>query len=41
MHLHLESYKGLVHMLLFLVVLFRIHVIDRKISLLERNTISK
>ncbi|MGB2706183.1 MAG: hypothetical protein WBC74_04950 [Candidatus Omnitrophota bacterium] len=40
-HLHLENAKGLIHMAIFLVVLFKIHVIDRKLSLLEKTVTNK
>ncbi|GEM_PF-2582969 len=40
-HLHPEHAKGLIHMLIFLAVLFKVHVIDRKISMLEKTVINK
>jgi hypothetical protein len=42
MQLHLdnvqfENIKGLFHMALILVVLFKVHVIDKKLRLLEKT----
>jgi len=37
LHLDLENYKGMFHILMVFVVLFKIHVIDRKLSLLEKS----
>ena len=36
-HLHLENFKGMLHMAIFFVVLFKIHVIDKKLGMLERK----
>lgn len=40
-HLHLENAKGIFHLAIFLAVLFKIHVIDRKLSLLEKTLTNK
>ncbi len=40
-HLHLESAKGLIHMVVFLAILFKIHVIDKKLCLLEKTVTNK
>ena len=40
-HLHLENYKGMAHMVIFLVVLFKIHVIDNKLHSLEKKFVNK
>ena len=40
-HFHLESAKGVFHMAIFLAILFKIHVIDRKLSLLEKTVTNK
>lgn len=42
MNMHLiENYKGIIHMAMFLVVLFKVHVIDQKLNLLEKKFINK
>lgn len=40
-HLDLENYKGIMHMVMFLIVLFKVHVIDKKLNLLERRFVNK
>ena len=37
MDMHIENYKGVFHMAVFLVVLIKVHMIDRKLSLLEKK----
>jgi len=39
--MQLESYKGVFHMAMVLVVLFKIHVIDRKLTSLEKKFVNK
>ena len=39
--MHIEHYKGIFHILAVLIVLFKIHVIDRKLGLLEKRFINK
>lgn len=41
MQVHLESYKGMFHMAVFFVVLFKVHVIDKKLSMLEKEITHK
>lgn len=39
--MHIENYKGLLHMIVLFVVIFKIHVIDRKLDLLEKRFTDK
>lgn len=39
--MHLENYKSVFHMAIFLIVLLKVHVIDRKLSLLENRFVNK
>jgi len=41
LHLEPENYKGIFHILVVLVVLFNVHVIDRKLALLEKKLTNK
>jgi len=38
MDMHIENYKGIFHMAVFLAVLIKVHMIDRKLSVLEKRT---
>ena len=35
--MHLEHYKGVFHMVVFLVVMLKIHLIDKKLCFLEKR----
>jgi hypothetical protein len=37
MELHLGHYKNLMHMAVFFVVMLKIHIIDKKLRLLEKR----
>jgi len=39
--MHLEHYKGVFHMVVFLIVLAKIHLIDKKLCLLEKRFTAK
>ena len=39
--MHIEHYKGVLHMVLFLIVLVKIRFVDKKLSLLEKRFVSK
>ena len=39
--MHIEYYKSVMHMALFLIVLVKIHFVDKKLSLLEKRFIGK
>ena len=40
-HVHFENYKGAFHMLIFVVALFRVYVIDRRLCFLEKKLKNK
>lgn len=40
MELHLENFKGIAHMLIFFVVMLKVHMIDKKLRLLEKKFIT-
>jgi len=39
--MHIEHYKSIMHMALFLIALVKIHFVDKKLSLLEKRFIVK
>ena len=41
MHFEPGSYKGIIHILMICVALFQVHVIDRKLALLEKRLNNK
>jgi len=41
MHEHIWQYKGLIHMVLFLMIIIKVYLIDKKLSLLEKTITHK
>ena len=39
--MHIENCKSIIHVAMVLMVLFKIHVIDRKLGLLEKRFVHK
>ena len=39
--MHIEHYKGVIHMAMLLIVMVKIHFVDKKLSLLEKRFIVK
>ena len=36
-HLHIESFKGALHLAVVFIVMLKLHLVDKKLSLLERK----